>query len=365
MQSKVQNSDSIVVSVPTFRPDIEREIDLIEEIARIHGYDNIPTISKIAVTLHEREDQSAFADNLRDIATSLGFYEMINNPLVNKKIASYSENPIKVLNPQNIDMEYLRNSLLPSALMVAARNINSGVRDLELFEIGNIFVKKLKEEIRSFDDFTEAQKMIFILTGYANLKEWHSSERNFDFFDLKGTINSFLSKISLDNFLNDSYYHSGNNLYEFLLTKSFMNKTLGEGGKVRKEVLSEFGIDQEVYAFEFDIESLKNIEKSGKKFVEPSKFPKVFRDFAFIFDKSVFAEEIINHIKKEGSNLLKSVKIFDLFEGESVGANKKSLAFSLEFASDERTLTETEVEKVFTALIQSIKSKFSATLRGK
>ena len=365
IDSNEQNNDELKVIVPTFRPDIEREIDLIEEIARIHGYDNIPTISKIAVTLQKRVDESEFADEVRDIANSLGFYEMINNPLVSKKLVSYRENPIQILNPQNIDMEFLRSSLLPSALSVISRNINNGEKDLCLFEIGNIFYKKSSEEIKSFNDFTEAQKLIFVVTGRENDKEWHSNERFFDFFDLKGVINSFLSKISLDNFLNDSYYHSGNNLYEFLLTKSFANKVLGEGGKVRKEVLSEFGINQDVYSFEFDLQSLIKIERIEKKFIEPGKFPKIFRDFAFSFDKSVLTEDVIEHIKSESSVLLKSVKLFDLFEGESVGKDKKSLAFSLEYGSDDRTLTEVEVEKDFTALIKSVTQKFNATLRGK
>jgi phenylalanyl-tRNA synthetase beta chain len=362
---KEQNKEKITVTIPTFRPDMEREIDAIEEIARIDGYDNIPTISKISVTLQERVDESEFADQVRNIANSLGFYEMINNPLVSKKLVLYHENSIQILNPQNMDMEFLRNSLLPSALSVISRNINSGEKDLCLFEIGNIFYKNNPDEIKSFGDFTEAQKLILIVTGRANDKEWHSNERFFDFFDLKGLINSFLSKISLDNFLNDSYYHSGNNLYEFLLTKSFANKVLGEGGKVRKEVLSDFGIEQNVYSFEFDLQSLAKIERIDKKFVEPGKFPKIFRDFAFIFDNSILMEEIIAHIKSESSILLKSVKLFDLFEGETVGKDKKSLAFSLEYSSDDRTLTEVEVEKDFTALIKSVTQKFNATLRGK
>lgn len=360
-----QNQYELKTTVPSFRPDIEREIDLIEEIARIHGYDNIPTISKIAVTLQKRIDESEFADQLRNVANSLGFFEMINNPLVNKKLASYYENPIQILNPQNLDMEFLRNSLLPGALSVVSRNINSGEKDLCLFEIGNIFYKNSTSGIESFSDFTESQKLIFILTGRANSKEWHSNERFFDFFDLKGVINSFLIKISLDNFLNDSYYHSGNNLYEFLFTKSLMNKVLAEGGKVKKEVLDDFGIEQDVFAFEFDVQSLQRIEKVGKKFIEPSKFPKVVRDFAFIFDRKIIVKDIITHIKHEGSNLLKDVKIFDIYEDEAIGNDKKSLAFSLEFGSDERTLTESEVEKDFTALINSVSKKFNAILRGK
>ncbi len=362
---KEQATDHLVVVVPTFRPDIEREIDLIEEIARIHGYDNIPTIEKISVTLQKRNDESEFSDQLRNAAISLGFYEMINNPLVNLKLSSFIERKaIKILNPQNIDMEFLRNSLLPSALSVVARNINVGEKDLLLFEIGNIFYKNDGQEIKSFADFTEKQKMIFIVTGKANDKEWHSKERYFDFFDLKGVINSFLLKISLDNFLNDSYYHGANNLFEFLFTKSLANKTLGEGGKVKKEILAEFGIDQDVYAFEFDVAELSEVEKVKRKFVEPAKFPKVFRDFAFEFDRKVLAEDVTAHIKSTASSLLKSVKLFDLYEGEAIAKSKKSLAFSLEFYSEERTLTEAEIEKEFKELINSITGKFDATLRG-
>lgn len=361
-----EREEEILVAVPTFRPDIEREIDLIEEISRIDGYDNIPTISKISVTLQKRVDESEFADQLKNAANSLGFYEMINNPLVGKKLVSIvNEIPIKILNPQNIDMEFLRNSLLPGALSVVVRNLNSGEKDLKLFEIGNVFYQKHEKQIESFEDFVEAQKIIFILTGKSNLKEWYANERNFDFFDLKGVINCFLSQISLDNILNDSYYHSGNNLYEFYFTKSFMNKTLGEGGKVKKEVLSKFDVSQDVYAFEFDVTSLKKIETKSVKFLELNKFPKVFRDFAFIFDTVVPSDEIISYIKISSSKLLKSVKLFDLFEGGSVGKDKKSLAFSLEYYSEEKTLTESEIETEFTALIKSVTKKFNATLRGK
>lgn len=360
-----RTEEGIIVSVPTFRPDIEREIDLIEEIARIHGYDNIPTISKISVTLQKRIDESEFVDRIRDIANSLGYYEMINNPLVSKRLTPFAENPIQILNPQNIDMEFLRNSLLPGALAVIGRNINAGERDLRLFEIGKIFYKNCPREINSFLDFTESQKLIFVSTGRANLKEWHSNERIFDFFDLKGTLSSFLSQISLDYSVNDLYNHNGNNLYEFFFTKSFVNKVLGVGGKVKKEVLGEFGIDQDVYAFEFDVQELNNAEKRKKKFIEPIKYPKIFKDFAFIFDNKIAVETILDHIKTEGSKLLSAVRLFDLYEGESIGNDKRSLAFSLEYNSSERTLTESEVEQDFTTLIKSVTQKFNAVLRGK
>ena len=125
----------ITVSIPTFRPDIEREIDLIEEIARIYGYDNIPTVSRISITLGEKFDESSFADNVKYIACSIGFYEMINNPLQSKELAALTGEPVKIMNPLSMDMEYLRTSLIPGALSVISQNIKYGEKDLQFFEI--------------------------------------------------------------------------------------------------------------------------------------------------------------------------------------------------------------------------------------
>ena len=132
-------------SVPTYRSDIEREIDLIEEIARIYGYNNIPTISKISISLGERIDQTEFADKLREYCNGLGFYEMINNPLQSESIASVIGDKIPILNPQSLDMAFLRTSLIPGALSVISKNINVGEKDLALFEIGNVFNKKTED----------------------------------------------------------------------------------------------------------------------------------------------------------------------------------------------------------------------------
>ncbi|MCL5029199.1 MAG: phenylalanine--tRNA ligase subunit beta [Bacteroidetes bacterium] len=351
--------------VPTYRPDLEREIDLIEEIARIYGYDNIPTISKISISLGEKIDESAFEDTIRDHSCSLGFYEMVNNPLQKEQFASLTGNKIQILNPQSLDMAFLRTSLIPGALGVIAQNLNVGEKDLRLFEIGNVFNQNFgKEEIKSFDDFTEVQKHIFILTGRINEKMWNTAEKPVDFYDLKGFVNSLIIKISLDNVLNDSYYHNEDSIFDFYFTKNYDKEEVGIGGKVKKEVLKQFDIQQDVYCFELDLTKLKKIKANPKKFVEPLKYPKSIRDFAFIFDNYVTYEEVIKFIKKSSSELLKSVKLFDLFESESLGKNKKSMAFSLEYFSEERTLTEEEIEKDFNNLIEAVTKNFSAILRG-
>ena len=364
---KVQSSNKseLQLSVPPFRPDLEREIDIIEEVARIYGYDNIPTVEKIYSTLAKKYDESAFIDELKSTAVSLGFYEMINNPLQSVTSASLMGNKIALLNPQSQDMAYLRTSLISGALEVVSRNIKHGERNLTLFEIGNVFNKNNSEAINSFNDFAEKTKLILVITGNQSEKEWNNPQIPFDFYSLKGLVNSFNSKFLLDNVLNDSYYFTQNRIFDYSFEKITGNDIIGFGGKVSQQVLKQFDINQDVFCFEYDLHSLQAVLPSGKRhYKDLLKFPKVLRDFAFIFDKSVTYSEVIEYISKTSSGLLKSVKIFDLFENESLGTNKKSMAFALEFYDNDKTLTEEEIDKEFNKLIVSVSNNFNAKLRG-
>lgn len=364
MGLKDLSDDKLLVSVPTYRPDIEREIDLIEEIARINGYDNIPTVSKINITLEKKSDETDFDEKVRIVASSLGFFEMINNPLQSQAEASLTGSAIKISNPLSADMEYLRTSLLSGSLLTISKNLRQGVKDLKLFEIGNVFNKLSPNGITSFDDISEKQSLIFITSGLDVKKSWQTSEMKSDFFNLKGYINSFISKFALDNVLIDSYYSSANEIYAYYLTKSFKDKVVGIGGKIKNEVLRKFDISQDVYCFEFDLDLLRSIQAKSRQYKEPLKFPKVVRDFAFVMDKSVKYLDVKNFILKNSSALLKDVELFDIFESESLGKDKRSLAFTLEFYDESRTLTEQEVEKDFSNLIALITKEFNAKLRG-
>jgi phenylalanyl-tRNA synthetase beta chain len=364
MKILVETDEELHISVPTFRPDIDREIDLIEEIARIHGYDNIPTVSRISITLGEKTDESSFTQTVKETALALGFSEMINNPLQSEKTSALTGNPIKLLNPQSADMSYLRTSLLPGVLQIISANMNVGEKDLKLFEVGNIFQLKNDEAIKEFSDFNENESFILVITGKANQKTWYSSEENEDFFDLKGFVKSFVSKFSLDNVLQYSYNHEGNPIFNAYFTLVYKNANIGIGGSVKTEVLKKFDISQDVYCFELNLDKFNEIPVPEKMYQELLRYPKVFRDFAFIFDKSVTYEEVSDFILEKSSGLLKSVNLFDLFEGEFLGSNKKSMAFSLEFFDNTRTLNDDEVENEFLHLISEVTEKFNAKLRG-
>ncbi len=356
--------ESLEVVIPTFRPDIEREADLIEEVARISGYDLIPAIEKVNITIDKRKDDSRFEDHLREVATSLGLNEMVNNPLIPEKLADLTGKPIMISNPQSNDMAFLRTSLLVSALPAVSLNIKKGEKDLALFELGNVFIQH-NQPINDFSDFTEKKKLIYILTGNKNTRSWYSNETEYDFYDLKGLSNSFLSKLVLDIVLDDSYNSIQNNVYDYQFTKNFKGDIFGTGGKLNAVFLKNFDIEQDVYCFEFDVERLQNAIESKSSFKEILKYPKVLRDIAFIFDNSVKYISVKDFILKESSSILKSVELFDLFESKEIGKDKKSMAFGLEYYDFGRTLTDEEVDTDFQKLINKISANFNAILRGK
>lgn len=356
--------ESLQVIIPTYRPDIEREADLIEEVARISGYDKIPVIEKVSITLHKRKDDFEFEDKIRESLVALGFNEMVNNPLIPEKDAKLTGNPIKISNPQSLDMAYLRTSLLVSALPVISNNIKKGEKDICVFEIGKVF-ESLKEKINSFSDISEVKKLLLIITGKKQNRQWYSPEVEYDFFDLKGLVKAFFSKFSLDNVFNDSYNSIQDKIYDYQFNIKSQDSVLGVGGKLNRNILKLFDIDQPVFHFECDLDNLGNLSGKRNKFNELLKYPKVYRDFAFLFDKSINYNSVKHFILKESSDILKNVELFDLFESKEIGDDKKSMAFNLEYFDYNRTLTDEEVDKDFQTLISKIVKYFNAILRGK
>jgi phenylalanyl-tRNA synthetase beta chain len=360
-----KNSDSLEVEIPLFRPDIEREIDLIEEVARVYGYKKIPEINKISVTLEKKTDQSGFVDRTKDLLNSLGFYEIITNSLLNRETASKFGRPVQVLNPQSSEMSHLRPSLLPGMLTTISNNLKVNEKDLQLFEIGKIFEKITDGKIENFDDFSERQCLIISLTGNPVRAEWFEKDRMYDIYDLKGLVQSFFESLLTGVSLRTEF-----DLEPGLFYKSAFNvsdsdgRILGYGGKLKKEIAGSFDIEQDLFIFETDLDILKSIDLPLKSFTPLLKYPKVFRDFAFILDNSVSSEDVIKVIKEASSNLLHNIKLFDIFQSESLGKGKKSLAFQLEYYDSRATLTEDVIDNDFRSAIKAIEEKLKGKLRG-
>ncbi len=356
--------ETLVYSIPSFRHDIEREIDLIEEIARIYGYDNIPEIAKIGVSVERRVDHSSFNDKARETLSGLGFYEIITNSLLNKELASKYGNSVGVLNPQSVEMSHIRPSLLPGLLSTISRNIKVKESNLKLYEIGHT-IRKFNDVINDFSDFEETEHLLFAITGLAETDEWYSKKREFDFYDLKGISNSFLKSVTNSDRVKIKYnQNSEEGIFEYSISNLVGKNKFAEGGKVKSSILKEFGISQDVFAFDINLTELKKNIVVLSKFNELLKFPKIKKDCAFILDSNIDYNSVVKIIRANSSNLLKNVKLFDIFESESLGVNKKSLAFELSYYDEKKTLTEEEVEKEFWKAIDAVKAKLNAELRG-
>lgn len=351
------------LEIPTFRPDIEREVDVIEEIARIYGYDEIPAVDSVRVPMIPLHDETEAKERLRKFFTGAGFYEIISNSLVNKHLPGLETKAIALLNPQSSDMASLRTSLLTGMLATIQRNISVAERSLKLFEIGHVFNAK-SDILGDFSDFDEDEIVAAAITGSAEQKEWFNAERRYDFFDMKGVVETLLQHFKLTEKVSVQYGRQLVANFSDSLCGTYSDERVLTGGKVDTNVLKTFGIEQEVYYFEVNIGKLKAQLFTQSVFKELLKFPKVIRDCAFVISNDIQVNDITDFMKKQSSGILQSVKIFDLFEGEQVGENKKSVAFTLEYFDYSRTLTDDEVEKDFTSLIKKVEKTFNAILRG-
>lgn len=357
------SDEKLTAEIPAFRPDIEREIDLIEEVARIHGYDNIPDMNHIQIVLEKNVDQSKYVDELRNKLVGLGFNEMVTNSLLNEEKANLFGKPIALMNPNSKEMSHLRTSLIPGALTTISNNLKVREPNLSLFEIGHTFENVGSGKIKSFDDISEREILLMVITGNANEDEWYSKARPFTIYDMKGSVEELFSSLSISDKVNSSLVKEENGLKN-LIIYSFGKERIAKIAQLNEDILKLYGIEQQVYMAEIDIDKLKTIELGEKKFQPLLKYPKIIRDCAFILDKKITNSEVEKTIYEGSSKLLKNIKLFDIFESNSLGEGKKSLAFQLEYFDSTRTLTEEEVDKDFWKAIETVKTKLNAKLRG-
>jgi len=358
-----ETEEKLTAEIPAFRPDIEREIDLIEEVARINGYDNVPEIDDIKVVLEKNVDQSKYVDDLRDRLVGLGFNEIITNSLLNNERSIPFGKPISLMNPQSKEMSHLRTSLIPGALQTISNNLKVREQNLSLFEIGHTFENIGKNEVKSFDDISEKEMLLMIMTGKFNEDEWYAKSTDVSIFNLKGTVEELLHKLEVLPSVTTEYGKEVKGLKN-ILVYSYKNFDICKIGQVEENLLKEYDIEQDVFAAEINIDELKKIVIKEKVFTQLLKYPKVIRDCAFVLDNKINNFEVEKTIKEGSSKLLKNIKLFDIFESDSLGEGKKSLAFQLEYYDSSRTLTEEEVEKDFWNAIETVKRKLNAQLRG-
>lgn len=352
------NGDS--VKVPTFRPDLERVADIAEEISRLYGLDNIASSEKSNIKYdYDRNLFDNYVDELKSILTGMGFQEVITNSMINREKWEEltGENIYPILNPISHDMSGLRNNLSLSLLNVLQWNVNRQIKDLRIFEITRVFhhpdsLKKLPgEELR----------LAVALTGEMESNLWYSNRQLIDFYSVKGFIESFLDKISLDSIQLISY---DNFVYgDQALAVVVDGKTIGYFGKVKERLQNYFDIETPVYIADFRVASLSSLAQKPKIYAAIPKYPFVERDLAVIVDENVEAAKLIETVENNRITDLRKVTIFDVYRGEQIEADKKSIALRFIFQSKDKTLTEEEVTASMNKIIKILEQRHQSKIR--
>ena len=350
---------------PTFRPDIELEIDIIEEVARIHGYANIEDKMVSDIDFSGMEASTDRTQSIRLFLEGNGFNEVITNSLVDLRTAQmFSDKVVKILNPISKDLSAMRPSTVCSMLQTVFHNNNHGMKDLRLFEFGRTYETVPKtSKGHPIRGYAETEVLAICLSGNRERVGWWASEKGVDIYDMKGVVESLLNKILLDKF-HFIYYDSHSALTDQTIAIEKDGTYVGFLGKVKAELLREFSIENDVYVSELNIQVLDQTVTTVKSYSPSSKFPTVSRDLAFIVERNVLAEELQQHVAKIGGKLLSQIVLFDIFEGKPLSENKKSLAFSLQLNSAEKTLTEAEVDVVVNRIVADVQKTFGAELRS-
>lgn len=350
----------IMCSVPTFRGDIERDVDLIEEVGRVYGYEQIADSFQTKLNFDTRFHGNASLDELRDLLAGAGFNEIMTNSLQPADVAGFHDTAFVALaNPISEDMAAMRTTLLPGALQTVGVNLAHGLKDMKLFEIGRVYVVSEKEQ--AIGRFVESPKVSIVLSGAADPTSFDRKESKFDIFDLKTEIERLLTFLKLDSW--DFISYDTTKEYEQSL-KLFVNgMELGIGGRVGKAALQKLSVDQDVYFAELDLTSLLALRKSTKRFKTLPKFPFASIDLSFIVEGQTPAAEMMNALRNAAGEMFRDISVFDIYSGEGIPDGKKSIAFSMALGSEERTLNDGDIAGFIEKAEKTMKVKFSAELR--
>ena len=350
------------LSIPNYRNDVKREADVIEEILRIFGYDNINSSVKInqSIILEKNNHKNKLIDLISNHLVSLGFYEIMTNSLISDKKNSLNKDTkglknVDVLNYSSIDQSQLRSSMIFSGLDVLKYNINRKKNNLKLFEVG-------KEYHKSDDGkYVEIEKLALFICGFKNDNHWNTLEKKSDYFYLKGIIKSITDRLGFSNVKSKPITSDNISDGETI----FYNKSeILSFGLISKDVCEYFDINEKVLYAEIDVKTvLDKYSIKPVQFKSISKFPEVTRDLSILIDDDLNFDKIYKTTKQIDQNLIKDVSLFDVFEGKNLPKNKKSYGISFKLQDNKKTLSENEIEEVMGKIISRLKKEFNAELR--
>ncbi|MEM1001963.1 MAG: phenylalanine--tRNA ligase subunit beta [Bacteroidota bacterium] len=363
LEIKVNNvtETGLGLTIPSYRNDVLREADVIEEILRVYGYNNIGINDKLnaSISNSSKSEDYKLQNLIGNLLVSQGYFEIMTNSLTTAKYVELSEqlkteHNVEMLNPLSQDLGVMRQSMLFSGLEAIAYNINRKRDDLKLFEFG-----------KSYHQYSESREefkhLCLLLTGQKEEERWNSSARSIDFFTLKGSVEAVLERLGIKNIQTQPIK---SDLFSEGISLNLGKHTLVSFGLIKKSITRAFGIDPKVFYADFDWDKILTlVQNQDIKFTPIPKFPEVRRDFALLLDKQVEFKSIMDIAKQTEKALLKNVNLFDVYEGDNLPEGKKSYAVSFILQDDKKTLTDKQVDKVMKKLQSNFESQLGAELR--
>lgn len=354
---KGHTEDGLNIIAPNYRHDVYREIDVIEEILRVYGFNNITVESKISISIpeigknHINKTESLISNNL----VGIGFHEIINNSICSPGVnENFNNQAVNLLNPQGAELSNLRSSLIPNALETVKHNINRQNRNLKIFEIGNTYSI-------TDNNYIENKRLNVTVTGKIFDENWISELSQSNFYYLKGVAENLLNNLNVSNI---KYEVNNDELFEYKLCIHNNKKNIGFIGELNSIYTKEFSIDDKIHLLNLDLDNIK-LKSGNVKYQELSKFPSSRRDLSMILDNNINFESIRNLAFNVENKILKDVNLFDEYKGKNIEDNKKSLAVSFIFNDSKKTLTDKLIDKIMLKLSDKYKTDLGAVIRDK
>ncbi len=346
------SSSQFLVGVPTFRLDISIPEDLIEEIGRIYGYENIESVFPIGALIPPKRNFNVFWKNkIKDILKEAGFSELYNYSFVSKKqgkMFGYDvSNMLELENPLSDNYQYLRPSLMPNMLAVFKEN-QKNFKNIKIFELGNVFLKKRKAEEKR------------MLTGVIN---------GDSFYEMKGMVDTLLNKLGISDVWYDQYRATPEDSKKSIWHPKKIaeikvsQEEIGFLGEISPKIIEELKIKSRVVVFDLDFEKLKKLASEEAEFVPISPYPSAIRDIAVLVPKDILVEQVLNKINAVGGALIRDIDLFDIYEGEELPEGKKNLAFHIIYQAKDKTLSSKEIDEIQNKIIKALEQELDWEVR--
>jgi len=366
-----ENTDSLQLNIPAYKVDVTRDVDVIEEIIRIYGFNEIKINTQLKAVFNGDANKTTTAakSKVADLLVANGFYEILTNSLLHSKYGEkikgeIEENVVKILNPISSELDILRNDFIYSGLEVVSHNLNHKAESIKIFEFGKTYRFTSVEGKTYRDHYVEQNILGVWFCGSSNPETWFKKTEPVGIYDLKGTLESIIQLLEVPckpaESIENSFYKSGFSIGGFKNKSTFV--TFGE---VSTSLLKGMDIKQPVYYAEFNWDAiLSALSLSHKTFSALPKYPSVRRDLALVLDKGVEYKLLKDSSFKVEKNFLQEVNIFDVYEGKGIPEGKKSYALSFIFRDKNKTLTDSDIDKSMQKLIDQFKNEFNAEIRS-